>query len=68
MADNAAVVTWRGVVMAALFVALWFWLAALVTRFDPAIGVSPPAWLVPFGWVVALAGGALGADSAWRPS
>lgn len=58
-ANWSAVVTWRGVVMAALFVALWVWLAALVTRFDPAIGVSLPAWLVPLGWVLALAGAAV---------
>jgi protein-S-isoprenylcysteine O-methyltransferase Ste14 len=58
--NKSTVVAWRGVVMAGLFVALWFWLAALVTRFDPAIGVSPPAWLAPFGWVIALAGAAVG--------
>ncbi len=61
--DKSAVVAWRGVVMATLFVALWFWLAALVTRLDPAIGVSPPTWLTPIGWVLALAGAAVGLSS-----
>ena len=61
MGDQSPVVVGRGVVMATLFVALWFWLAALVRRFDVAIGVSPPAWLAPFGWVLGLAGGAVGA-------
>jgi len=46
--------------MAALFVGLWVWLAWLVTRFDPAVGVPLPAWLAPVGWVVGLAGLAVG--------
>jgi protein-S-isoprenylcysteine O-methyltransferase Ste14 len=58
--DRTSAVEWRGVVMAALFVGLWVWLAALVTRFDPAVGVALPAWLAPVGWLVALAGAAVG--------
>ncbi len=50
----------RGVVLAALFVALWVWLASLVRRFDSAIGATPPDWLRPFGWVLGASAAALG--------
>jgi protein-S-isoprenylcysteine O-methyltransferase Ste14 len=58
--DATSGVEWRGVVMAVLFVGLWVWLAWLVTRFDAAVGVPLPAWLAPAGWVLALAGFAVG--------
>jgi protein-S-isoprenylcysteine O-methyltransferase Ste14 len=51
----------RGSVMAILFVALWVWLASLVTHFDPMIGLAPPDWLQPLGWVLAVPGAVLGA-------
>ncbi len=46
--------------MATLFVTLWIWLASLVTRFDPLFGAVPPDWLRPIGWVIGVAGGAIG--------
>ena len=58
--DTTSGVEWRGVAMAALFVGLWVCLAALVTRFDPVVGVTLPAWLAPVGWALAVAGGAIG--------
>ena len=60
MSDRRLAVLLRGVVLAALFVALWVWLASLVRRFDPAIGAAPPEWLRPLGWVLGAAGAALG--------
>jgi protein-S-isoprenylcysteine O-methyltransferase Ste14 len=49
----------RGFFFATLFIALWFWLASLVRRFDPLLGFVPPLWLVPVGWVLGTAGGIL---------
>ena len=46
--------------VASLFIALWFWLASSVRRFDPMLGVAPPQWLRPAGWVLAVAGGLVG--------
>lgn len=50
----------RGTVLATLFVALWMWLASLVRAVDPIIGIFPPAWLQPVGWVLAVPGAVLG--------
>jgi protein-S-isoprenylcysteine O-methyltransferase Ste14 len=50
----------RGSVMAILFVVLWVWLATLATHFDPVIGLHPPAWLQPVGWILAVPGAILG--------
>ena len=58
MSDRLVVI--RGAVMATLFVTLWVWLASLVMRFDPLIGAAPPGWLQPVGWVIGVAGGAIG--------
>ena len=55
----------RGVAMASLFVTLWVWLASLVRRFDPVIGVVPPAWLRPLGWVLGAGGAATGLTSVF---
>jgi hypothetical protein len=41
------------------FVLLWGWLALDVRRFDPAIGVSLPELVPPFGFVFMAAGGVL---------
>jgi protein-S-isoprenylcysteine O-methyltransferase Ste14 len=60
MTQRPQIVVLRGVVLATLFVILWFWLASFVRRFDSMIGVFPPAWLQPMGWILAVAGGALG--------
>lgn len=60
MSEERIVVVIRGVVMASLFVTLWVWLATLVRRFDPAIGALPPEWLRPVGWVLGVAGLAIG--------
>ncbi len=46
--------------MATLFVTLWIWLASLVTRFDPLFSAVPPDGLRPIGWVIGVAGGAIG--------
>src|SRR5512135_291662 len=58
MSERTVVI--RGAVMATLFVTLWVWLASLVTRFDPMIAAAPPGWLRPLGWVIGVAGGAIG--------
>jgi protein-S-isoprenylcysteine O-methyltransferase Ste14 len=57
--ERAAVVV-RGAVMASVFVTLWVGLASLVRRLDPVIGIAPPEWLRPAGWLVGVAGGGLG--------
>ena len=51
----------RGFFVAALFVALWSWLAFLVRRFDPLLSISLPSWLCPVGWALAIAGSSLAA-------
>jgi protein-S-isoprenylcysteine O-methyltransferase Ste14 len=65
MTDHRATAIARGAIMAALFITLWVWFASLVRRFDRAVGVAPPAWLQPIGWVLAVAGGALGLACVW---
>lgn len=55
----------RGVILVTLFVALWSWIAALVHRLDPVLGVALPGWLRPLGWILLIAGGALGLASVW---
>src|SRR5215207_7952810 len=52
----------RGVCVAALFVLLWSWLASLVRRYDPALGLVLPDWLRPLGYVLAAVGGLLAAS------
>lgn len=42
--------------MASLFVSLWVWLASLVRRFDPRVGLVPPDGLRPLGWLLGAAG------------
>lgn len=61
MAESRVGVLFRGIVLAALFVALWTWLAALVRRLDPAFGFALPVGLRPVGWVLLGAGFLLGA-------
>jgi len=41
------------------FMLLWGWGAVVVTRFDGPLGGRLPAWLVPVGAALALAGGVL---------
>lgn len=55
----------RGVVMVAIFIAIWVWIIRLVRRFDAAIAAAPATWLQPAGWILALAGGALGLTCVW---
>lgn len=52
----------RAIIVAALFISLWLWLAASVRRYDPLLGIVPPQYLRPVGWVLALAGGGLAAS------
>jgi protein-S-isoprenylcysteine O-methyltransferase Ste14 len=59
-ASERLVVLIRGAVMATLFVSLWVWLASLVRRLDPFTGVALPEWLRAPGWLLGLAGGAMG--------
>jgi protein-S-isoprenylcysteine O-methyltransferase Ste14 len=49
----------RGVVYAIAFVWLWSWLAISVRPFDAQLAVIVPAWLQPFGYVLADAGALL---------
>ena len=56
---TALFVALRGALFAALFIALWVWLAAEVRRFDPPEGVALPGWLRVAGWALGAAGGAL---------
>lgn len=56
MAEKRIAVVMRGIVVATLFVSLWVWLAALVRRFDPALGIELPRWLRPLGTVLLVAG------------
>jgi len=60
--ERRAFVALRSAVFASLFVLLWTWLAARARRFDPALGIAIPARLAPLGWLIALAGAALGAS------
>lgn len=53
-------VAFRGIVVASLFIGLWFWLAATLRRFDPMLGMSPPQSLQLVGWILAVGGGLLG--------
>ena len=55
----------RGAILATLFVALWVWVASLVHRLDPVLGVALPEWLRPLGWILLVAGGAFGVASVW---
>lgn len=60
MAEKRLAVLLRGVVVATLIVTLWVWLASLVRRFDPALGIVLPQWLRPVGWALLAAGLGLG--------
>ena len=60
MSERDSVVVIRGIVMATLFVALWVWISSMVTGLDAAIGLAPPEWLQPFGWVLAVPGSIVG--------
>ena len=60
MSEQRKVVVIRGAVMASVFVSLWVWLASLVRRFDPAMGVVLPGWLRAVGLLLGAAGGATG--------
>jgi protein-S-isoprenylcysteine O-methyltransferase Ste14 len=60
MGERRLAVVVRGAAMASLFVVLWVWLALLVRRFDPLIGVELPGWLRAPGWLLVAAGGATG--------
>ncbi|HNW58947.1 MAG TPA: isoprenylcysteine carboxylmethyltransferase family protein [bacterium] len=55
----------RGAIVATLFVALWVWIAALVHRLDPVLGVALPGWLRPLGWILLAAGAAFGLACVW---
>jgi protein-S-isoprenylcysteine O-methyltransferase Ste14 len=57
-----AFVALRAIIVAALFVSLWFWLASSVRRYDPLLGIAPPQFLRPVGWVLAVAGAGLAAS------
>jgi protein-S-isoprenylcysteine O-methyltransferase Ste14 len=50
----------RGLFYSVAFVAAWVWLAAYLQRFDAALGIRIPAWLRPFGWVLASTSAFLG--------
>jgi protein-S-isoprenylcysteine O-methyltransferase Ste14 len=54
-----AFVALRAVIVAALFISLWFWLASSVRRYDPMLGLTPPTFLRPVGWILGVAGVAL---------
>lgn len=60
MSEHRVAVVIRGAIMATLFVGLWVWLATLVRRLDAVVGVVPPAWLRPGGWLVGLVGAGVG--------
>jgi protein-S-isoprenylcysteine O-methyltransferase Ste14 len=49
----------RTILFASAFVLLWVWLASLVRRWDPVLGVSVVSWLRPVGATVASAGALL---------
>lgn len=51
----------RALLVASAFVALWWWAAVSVRRFDDRIAVQIPGFLAPFGWVLSVAGGLLAA-------
>jgi protein-S-isoprenylcysteine O-methyltransferase Ste14 len=57
-----AFVALRGVFFSSAFVLLWLWLALVVRRFDPALGVALPGWLWPLGLVLSFLGGLLAAS------
>jgi protein-S-isoprenylcysteine O-methyltransferase Ste14 len=48
----------RALLYAAGFVLLWVWLAGRVQRYDGHLGFPLPGWLIPVGWVLAVAGAA----------
>jgi protein-S-isoprenylcysteine O-methyltransferase Ste14 len=58
-------VVFRGIILAAFFILVWIWLAKYVKSLDAAIGLTPPDRLRPVGWILALAGGALGLVCVW---
>jgi protein-S-isoprenylcysteine O-methyltransferase Ste14 len=58
-AGRAAGIAVRGVVAATAFVLLWLWLASLVRRYDPLLGVGVPGWMRPIGGALLAAGAAL---------
>jgi protein-S-isoprenylcysteine O-methyltransferase Ste14 len=49
----------RTVVYMACFVVVWAWLALVVHRLDPAIGVAMPVWVRQLGFVLLPIGGVL---------
>lgn len=57
-----AFVALRGGVFSSAFILLWFWVALVVRRYDPALGVTLPNWLWPVGLVLAVLGGLLAAS------
>lgn len=65
MPENRAVVLIRGAIMATLFVTVWVCVATLVRRFDTVIGVAPPEWLRPIGWLLAAVGAVIGVSSVF---
>ena len=46
----------RAIVYALGFVVLWWWLAVLVRPFDVRLTFTIPAWALPLGWALVVAG------------
>ncbi len=56
---RSLLVTLRAVIVAALFVLLWYWVAVSVRAYDRSFAILLPAWAKSFGIIFMTLGGAL---------